>query len=220
MVMGAFEKYVYGPRREAIKQAEEAKKQAKKEAEERAKEVAAWEAWNERRLQAEARGEPFNEPAPGDEEGEGHMEGTGERKMPDESAQHPAPKVWSHNNGQAEFILRSMSESLVQVTHRDQVGYIGINQNWDVGRPYAWTYMDRTSGPSRADMERTARPDGIHGNPFGEATPEAALTFLCKLQLQMQRKEDSQRINPEERKRSARKVLGEFLDGLPDWEDG
>ncbi len=33
MVMGAFEKYVYGPRREAIKQAEE-----------RAEEVAAWEA--------------------------------------------------------------------------------------------------------------------------------------------------------------------------------
>ena len=209
MVMGAFEKYVYGPRREAIKQAEEAKKRA-----------TAWKAWNERRLQAEARGETFDEPSPRDEEAEGHMEGTGEHNMPDESVQHPAPKVWSHNNGQAEFILRSMSDSLVQVTHRDQVGYIGINQNWDVGRPYTWTYMDRTSGPSRADMERTARPDGIHGNPFGEATPEEALTLLCNLQLQMQRKEDSQQINPEERKRSARKVLGEFLDGLPDWEDG
>ena len=213
MVFGAYEKYVFGPRREAIKRAKEAK--------ERAKEVsAAWKAWNERRLQAEARGEPFNEPVPGDEEVEGHMEGTGEHKMPDEPAQYPAPKVWSHNNGQAEFILRSMSESLVQVTHRDQVGYIGINQNWDVGRPYTWTYMDRTTGPSRADMERDARPDGIHGNPSGEATPEEALTLLCNLQLVIQRREDSRRINPEERKRSARKVLGEFLDRLPDWEGG
>ena len=77
MVFGAYEKYVFGPRREAIKRAKEAK--------ERAKEVsAAWKAWNERRLQAEARGEPFNEPVPGDEEVEGHMEGTGEHKMPED----------------------------------------------------------------------------------------------------------------------------------------
>ena len=177
-------------------------------------------AWNERRLEAKARGEPFDEPFPGDEEAEGHREGTGEHKMPDESAQYPAPKVWSHNNGQAEFILRSMSESLVRVTHRDQVGYIGVNQNWDVGKPYTWTYMDRTTGPSRADMERDARPDGIHGNPFGESTPEEALTLLCNILLETQGEEDSRRINPEERKRSARKVLGEFLDRLPDWEGG
>ena len=213
MVFGAYEKYVFGPRREAIKRAKEAKKRAKEVA-------AAWKAWNERRLQAEARGEPFNEPVPGDEEVEGHMEGTGEHKMPEEPAQYPAPKVWSHNNGQAEFILRSMSESLVQVTHRDQVGYIGVNQNWDVGKPYTWTYMDRTTGPSRADMERDARPDGIHGNPFGESTPEEALALLCNILLETQGKEDSRRINPEERKRSARKVLGEFLDRLPDWEGG
>ena len=202
MVFGSFEKYVYGPRREAIKRAKEAKERAKEakerakeakeragEAKERAKEVsAAWKAWNERRLQAEARGEPFNEPVPGDEEVEGHIEGTGEHKMPEEPAQYPAPKVWSHNNGQAEFILRSMSESLVQVTHRDQVGYIGVNQNWDVGKPYTWTFMDRTAGPGGADMERTARPDGIHGNPFGVSTPEEALTLLCNLLLETQGK--------------------------------
>ena len=222
MVFGAYEKYVFGPRREAIKRADEAEARAEERAKERAKEVAAaWKAWNERRLQAEARGEPFNEPFPGDEEVEGHREGTGEHKMPEEPAQYTAPKVWSHNNGQAEFILRSMSESLVQVTHRDQVGYIGINQNWDVGRPYTWTYMDRTTGPSRADMERDARPDGIHGNPFGEATPEEALTLLCNILLVIRREERThRRINPEERKRSARKVLGEFLDRLPDWEGG
>ena len=193
---------------------------AKGRVEGRAEGRAEYRAWNERRLQAEALGEPFDEPFPSEEEAEGHIQGIGEHKMPEEPAQYPAPKVWSHNNGQAEFILRSMSESLVQVTHRDQVGYIGINQNWDVGRPYTWTFMDRTTGPSRADMERDARPDGIHGNPFGEATPEEALTLLCNILLETQGKEDSRRINPEERKRSARKVLGEFLDRLPDWEGG
>ena len=125
MVFGTYEKYVFGPRREAIKRADEAEARA-------AEVVAACEAWNERRLQAEARGEPFNESVPGDEEVEGHIQGTGEHKMPEEPAQYPAPKVWSHNNGQAEFILRAMSESFVQVTHRDQVGYIGRSspQTW------------------------------------------------------------------------------------------
>ena len=35
-----------------------------------------------------------------------------------------------------------------------------------------------------------------------------------------QRKEDSKRINPEERQQAARVVLEEFFDELPDWEDG
>ena len=56
MVIGAFEKYVFGPRREAQKRADEAENRA-----------AALEAWNERRLEAEARGESFDEPTPGHE---------------------------------------------------------------------------------------------------------------------------------------------------------
>ena len=74
MVFGAFEKHVFGPRREAIKRADEAEKRAEERVKERVKEVtAAGKAWNERRLQAEARGEPFNEPVPGYEEVEGHI---------------------------------------------------------------------------------------------------------------------------------------------------
>ena len=54
MVFGAYEKYVFGPRREAIKRAKEAKERAK-EAKERAKEVAAaWKAW--KRAPAAGRG--------------------------------------------------------------------------------------------------------------------------------------------------------------------
>ena len=44
--------------------------------------------------------------------------------------------------------------------------------------------------------------------------------MLCNILLDMQRKEDSKRVNPEERKQSARKVLREFLDELPDREGG
>ena len=62
MVLGAYEKYVFGPRREAQKRAAEAVKRAD-EAKKRLEEV--W-AWNERRLKAEADGEPFDEPFPGE----------------------------------------------------------------------------------------------------------------------------------------------------------
>ena len=59
MVLGAYEKHVAGPRREAIKQAKLAEEQ-----------VNEMKAWNQRRLQAKASGEPFDEPFPGDEESE------------------------------------------------------------------------------------------------------------------------------------------------------
>ena len=137
--------------------------------------------------------------------------------MVDESALQPTPKIWRHNVGQAEFILQPMSDSLVRVMYRDQVGYIGVNQNWDVAAPYSWTYVEDGSGPG-GDIERTARPDGIHRNPFGESTPEAELAVVCNILLNLHRREDSRRVNPEERKQAARKVLREFLDELPDWE--
>ena len=62
MVLGAYEKHVAGPRREAEKRARQAEEQAR-QAEEQ---VAEGRNWNKRRLEAEARGEPFDEPYPGD----------------------------------------------------------------------------------------------------------------------------------------------------------
>ena len=65
MVLGGYEKHVLGPRREA----EERARQAEERAEERVRQAnAKGKAWNERRLQAEARGEPFDEPFPGIED--------------------------------------------------------------------------------------------------------------------------------------------------------
>ena len=143
-----------------------AKGRAEGRAEGRAKRHAEWKSWNERRLQAEARGEPFDEPSPGSEDAEGHIEGVGDEKMSDESTQQSTPKIWKHKSGQAEFILQPLSESLIRVTHRDQVGYIGINQNWDVAAPYSWTFMEGTTGPGGDEIERHARPDGIHRKPI------------------------------------------------------
>ena len=71
MVLGAYEKHVAGPRREAIARAEKAEKErdeALAKLAEQTKVQAEQRAWNERRLQAEARGEPFYEPFPGDDE--------------------------------------------------------------------------------------------------------------------------------------------------------
>ena len=42
-----------------------------------------------------------------------------------------------YNHGDYGFVLESLSDSLVRVTHRDQTGYLGIIMNWDAGKPYA-----------------------------------------------------------------------------------
>ena len=65
MVLGAYEKYVFGPRREAQKRAEEAEKRAEETKKRLYEFDAAVKAWNERRLDAAAQGEPFDEPFPG-----------------------------------------------------------------------------------------------------------------------------------------------------------
>ena len=89
-----------------------------------------------------------------------------------------------YNNGDGEFILEPISESLVKVTHRDQTGYFGINKDWDVAR--ACTYTTRKSQVDN---------DGIIGT-FGYRTAQEALDMLCFSMLSEQRREDSRRINP------------------------
>ena len=121
-----------------------------------------------------------------------------------------------YNYRRAEFILEPLSDALVRVTHREQTGYIGITRNWDAGKPYSWTFLESTAEPGGVDMESMASPDGIEGNFFSHSTPEQALKIVCDILLDMQRKEDSKRVNLEERKRIARQVLREFLEGLPE----
>lgn len=72
-VLGAYEKHVAGPRREAIARAEKAEKERDEAQVAQAiqgERLVEARAWNERRLQAEARGERFGEPFLGDVESE------------------------------------------------------------------------------------------------------------------------------------------------------
>ena len=82
-------------------------------------------------------------------------------------------------------------------------GYFGVAKDWEAARPYTWTTL-------------TPDADEVDGGVVSYSTPESALDPLCGLLLNKQHNEDSRRINPEQRKRAARKVLGEFLEELPD----
>ena len=109
-----------------------------------------------------------------------------------------------YNNGNGEFILEPLTDSVVRVTHRDQTGYFGISKNWDVAEPYTYT-----TGERWAD-------DGGVESIIGYSSPKGALDALCYSMLTYQRREDSRRINPEGRRDAARQVLREFLEELPD----
>ena len=110
-----------------------------------------------------------------------------------------------YNNGEAEFMLDPVNDAVVKVTHRNQVGWIGISLGWEVQRPYTFT----TSPDQISD-------DGLDGLVFRYSTPDEALKSLCTMLLTKQRREDSQRVNPEERKAAAKRVLREFLNEQPE----
>ena len=110
-----------------------------------------------------------------------------------------------YNNGEAEFILEPVNDSVVKVTHRSQVGWIGISLDWDPQQPYTHTIVT-----SRL------KDDGIEQMGLQFVTPDDALKSLCRWLLRQQRREDFRSVNFEERKEAARTVLREFLDELPD----
>ena len=101
-----------------------------------------------------------------------------------------------------EFVLETISDSVVKVTHREQTGYFGINRNWDPKAPY-----------TLARSTTMVHADGIDGTAIiSYSTPSGALTTLCGWMLEEQRKLDASRDNPEEHKNLARWILGEFLE--------
>ena len=105
----------------------------------------------------------------------------------------------------AEFILEPISHSVVRVTHREQTGCFGIRGDWDPNRPYTQTrYEDQVRDDSIGEIS-------IHTC----SSLNAALNELCRPMLDDQRTADARRINPEERKAVARRVLGELLEEIP-----
>ena len=112
-----------------------------------------------------------------------------------------------YNNGKAEFMLAPVNDAVVKVTHRNQVGWIGISLDWDVQRPYTFT-----TSPTQISDDGV---DGFEGFVLRYSTPDEALKSLCTMLLDDQGREDSQRVNPEERKAAAKRVLREFLNEQP-----
>ena len=105
----------------------------------------------------------------------------------------------------ADFLLESISDCVVRVTHVDQVGYVGMSVDWNPDKPYVW-----------ATEQFQVEAEGIAAfGAFEYRTIEEALEPLCRLMLRAQRKRDAQRINPEERKAAGRQVMREFLAELP-----
>ena len=133
---------------------------------------------------------------------------TGQTPVDSTAAQTPQPpprRRKQHHSRGADFTLEYLSHSVIQVTHREHVGWFGINTDWDVLRPYAWTRH-----------QSNVTNDGIHGEILWAETPDEALDSLCISMLTDQRKVDSGKINPEERKEAARQVLREMLRDMPD----
>ena len=105
----------------------------------------------------------------------------------------------------ADFLLESISDCVVRVTHMDQVGYVGMSVDWNPDRPYVW-----------ATGEFQVEAEGITASRAAEhRTVEEALEPLCRLMLSAQRRHDAQRINAEERKAAGRRVMRDFLAELP-----
>ena len=72
-----------------------------------------------------------------------------------------------------EFILEHISQSVVQVTHRDDRRYFGLSADRDPTYPYTWTLH-----------EVDVHPGGIApGRICSHSTPKAALDALCRAML-------------------------------------
>ena len=112
-------------------------------------------------------------------------------------------RIYSYRDEQ--FILEPLYESVVRVTYREQTGYVGLNSDWEADRPYTWINWE-------GDFDEGGISAGLS---YSYPVPELALEDLCRVLLREQRKQDSQRINPEERKQAGRQVFKEFLEELP-----
>lgn len=119
-----------------------------------------------------------------------------------------------HNVGDAEFILEPISDSVVRVTYREQTGFFGLRGDWEPNRPYTWTLNERKV---REDCIGWGHSLGIRLRSLATySSSDAALKALCEAMLREQREADASRVNPEERKATARRVLSEMMEGIPE----
>ena len=105
----------------------------------------------------------------------------------------------------AEFILESLYPDVVKVTHRNQVGYFGVNLDWSLQHPYSWSHT-----------ESLVHDNGLFGVNARGHTPEDALKELCNSMLINQSKEDASPFSLDDPKGGAQRALQNFLEESPD----
>ena len=104
-----------------------------------------------------------------------------------------------------EFILESISPSVVKVEYKEQVGWVGISADCDVNNPFAYQTLPLKSLDEGVGSSLTAVP-----------TIQIALRCLSFSLIEGQKKEEAPRINPQARRGMAQWALQEFLEGLGD----
>ena len=98
-----------------------------------------------------------------------------------------------------EFTLEALSQSLVEVAYREQVGWFGVNLDGNGSQSnFAWTN----------DIEARS-PEGLSG-AIPVDSPDQALQELADCLVVLQTEIDEQRAN------DSRNMLGAFLESLPD----
>ena len=84
-----------------------------------------------------------------------------------------------YNNGEAEFMLDPVNDTVVKVTHRNQVGWIGISLDWDVQRPYTFTTSPRWRRWLKISDDGVGGFESLNEQPvLRYSTPDEALRFV------------------------------------------
>ena len=89
------------------------------------------------------------------------------------------------------FFLDDSKGCYIEVTHKEQKGYVGVNLNGTADLPYGWI-------AGKGDGRVTS--DGLNmGQPTGVADLKDCLNYLCDTLLRNQKEADAREaFNPEE----------------------
>ena len=107
-----------------------------------------------------------------------------------------------------EFFLETISPSIVKVTHKEQVGWIGLSKDSDDNKAFAYQLWPLQAGE-----------EGVGTSLTDAQTPRQALLNLAFRLTRRQERDDYLRINPKARKGLAEWELKEFMEGLSEGEE-
>ena len=107
-----------------------------------------------------------------------------------------------------EFFLEMVSPSIVKVTYKEQVGWIGLSNNSDGNNAFAHQTRPLKTGEEAVGSSMSDAP-----------TSRLALVELAIRLTRRQERAEYLRINPKARKGLAEWELKEFMEGLSEGEE-